>query len=172
MEHCTSAHAQQKLGTSPALNVSNTSKYQAPKNKAGVIFKQSINKIQSNPKSLFVIDGLGALLSSFLLGIVLVKLEPIVGIPRPTLYLLALLPCLFAVYDFCCYHWLSDNLGVFLKGIAFLNIGYCGLSIGLAIYHHQPITYFGWAYLLIEVVVVMLLSMLEMSTAAKWKDGR
>lgn len=136
------------------------------------MLKKAINKIQSNPKSLFVIDGLGALLSAFLLGIVLVELEPIFGIPRPTLYWLAFLPCLFAVYDFCCYHLFSDNIGVFLKGIAFLNIGYCCLSIGLAIYHHQTITYFGWAYLLIEVVVVMLLSMLEMSTAAKWKDGR
>lgn len=56
-----------------------------------------------NTKTLFAIDGLGALLSVFLLGVVLVQFESLFGMPKETLYFLAFLPCLFAVYDLVCY---------------------------------------------------------------------
>ena len=56
-----------------------------------------------NPKKLFLLDGLGAILSAILLGVVLVNQQALFGIPKPTLYFLASLPCLFAVYDFYCY---------------------------------------------------------------------
>ena len=33
------------------------------------------------PKKLFLIDGIGAVLSAFLLGVVLVKLQSLIGMP-------------------------------------------------------------------------------------------
>lgn len=111
------------------------------------------------------------MLSAFLLGVVLVELEGIFGIPRPTLYFLALLPCLFAMYDFYCYQKQEGNIGACLIGIAFLNITYCFLSLGLAIYHYHEISYLGWIYILLEIMVVLLLSMLEIHTAAKLGKG-
>lgn len=123
---------------------------------------QLINWANANPRKLFLVDGLGAMLSAFLLGVVLVALEDVFGIPRSTLYILALLPCFFAVYDAYCYQKKEEDLGPFLKGIAIMNISYCVLSIGLAIYHYQSITYFGWAYLVIEILIVMALARLEL----------
>ena len=64
-----------------------------------------------NPKRIFQIDRFGAILSAFLLGIVLVKLENPFGIPKPTLYVLASFPCFFAIYDFYCYFIIDKNLG-------------------------------------------------------------
>jgi hypothetical protein len=121
-----------------------------------------INWANSHPRKLFLIDGLGAMVSAFLLGVVLVKLEAVFGIPRSTLYVLALLPCFFAIYDVYFYQKKEEDIGHFLKGIAIMNISYCLLSIGLAIYHYQSITYFGWSYILVEIFIVLALARLEL----------
>lgn len=101
------------------------------------------------------------MLSAVLLGIVLVRLEPVFGIPVPTLYFLAVLPCLFAIYDFYCYRKVDQKIGAFLKAIAIMNVIYCCLSIGLAVYHQALITGFGWMYILVEVLIVGALAFVE-----------
>lgn len=130
-----------------------------------MIFQQLIEKISLNPKKLFLIDAFGALLSSFLLGVVLVRFENIFGIPVPVLYFLAILPLAFAVYDFYCFTRVKENIGLFLKSIAYINIYYCFISLGLAFYHFKRITYLGWTYILIEVFIVIALANIEFRTA-------
>ena len=132
--------------------------------------QKAFKKIDSNPRILFLVDGLGAILSAFMLGVVWVRWENIFGIPPTSLYLLALLPCLFAGYDFYCYQKKSGNVGAYLQGIGFLNLAYCVLSMGLAIYHYEQLTYFGWIYILIEIVIVVLLSLLEINTGLRNKE--
>ena len=126
-----------------------------------------INQFSLNPKQLFLIDGIGALVSAFLLGVVLVQLESIFGIPKNTLYFLAILPCAFALYDFYCYWKVQKQLAFYLSIIAFVNLAYCFLSIGVAIYHRQKLSYWGWAYILAEVAIVLLLVNIELRTAAQ-----
>ena len=128
-------------------------------------FKQIIEKVEYNPKKLFLIDGFGAILSAFLLGVVLVKLEGVFGIPSSTLYFLAALPILFAIYDFFCYQKENDKLGQFLKGIAVINLLYCCLSIGFSFYHLGTITSLGWTYILSEILIVMILATVEFKVA-------
>jgi hypothetical protein len=55
-----------------------------------------------SPRMLFLIDGAGAIISVILLGVVLVEFEQIFGIPRSILYLLAVFPFMYAIYDFFC----------------------------------------------------------------------
>ncbi len=126
-----------------------------------------VDWLNDNPKKLFQIDGFGAIISAILLGIVLVKLEYLFGIPKPTLYFLASLPCIFAVYDFYCYLKIDNNLGSFLKIIAFANLIYCCLSIGLAIYHREDISNLGWIYILTEIAIVSGLSLIELKVAKR-----
>ena len=64
------------------------------------MFQKIINPFSLHPKKLFLIDGLGAMLSAFLLGIVLVELETIFGIPTSVLYWLASFPIFFTLVDF------------------------------------------------------------------------
>lgn len=118
-------------------------------------------------KNLFLLDGLGAILSAFLLGIVLVKFESYFGIPKKTLYFLAALPCFFMIYDFFCYFKIKKKLGKFLKVIAIVNLLYCCLSIGMAIYHQQVITNLGWIYIIGEIIIVMALAIVELKVANK-----
>lgn len=124
-----------------------------------------IAKAEANPQKLFLIDGLGALLSAFLLGVVLVKFESFFGIPASTLYLLAALPIFFALYDFYCYLKVNDTPSKFLQGIAVVNLLYCGLSIGCSLYHLETITIFGWAYIIGEVFIVIALALIEFRVA-------
>jgi len=128
-------------------------------------YKQLIQTCLGSPRKLFLVDGLGALVSAFLLGVVLVRLENIFGIPQSALYILAFVPCVFALYDFCCFFILKKNESAFLIVIGYANILYCLLSIGLAFCHHHSITYLGWTYLIVEIVIVLILAFTEIRTA-------
>jgi len=124
-------------------------------------------KAELNPKKLFLIDGLGAILSAFLLGVVLVKYEVIFGIPYLTLYFLATIPIFFTIYDFYCYRKIYQKTGLFLKGIAVMNLIYCCISIALASYHFKTITSLGWIYILIETIIIALLAIIEFKVGRK-----
>ena len=131
--------------------------------------KTITKNIKSNPKLLFLIDGFGALLSAFLLGVVLVKFESLFGIPVSVLHILAIIPCGFAVYDFICYLWLKRSLSPFLKGIAWANLIYSIISLTMAAFHYQSITILGWTYILIEILIILVLVKLEFKTASSLK---
>jgi hypothetical protein len=128
-----------------------------------------IQKLENNPisqlKKLFIIDGFGALISAFLLGVILVRYESVFGLPISTLYFLAFWPCLFVFYDLYCYFRIENKTGFFLKGIAFANITYCILSIATAFYHSTTITHVGWIYIVLEIIVVLILVKIELKVA-------
>lgn len=118
-------------------------------------------------KKFLLLDGFGAIVSAVLLGIILVKLEKHFGIPRNTLYLLAALPCLFSLYDFYSYFFVKKNLGSFLRVIAIANLLYCCLSLALAFHHREVLTTLGWAYIIVEIIIVTALALIELKVAKK-----
>lgn len=126
--------------------------------------------IIEKPKQLFLVDAIGALLSAFLLGVVLVEMEQYFGIPPSTLYFLASIPCVFAVFDIYCIISISKNSGTFLKFIAIANLMYCALSISLAFTHIEVITYLGWIYIVGEVLLVSFLAYVELVISRKVKE--
>lgn len=132
-----------------------------------MILKKALNWTTKNPKRIFIIDGIGALLSAILLGIVLVRLEIYFGIPKATLFILALFPCLFAVYDLYSYCIVKNKINLYLKGIAGINTAYCFISIALTMQHSEKITLLGWMYLLIEITIVCTLAYIEWNTAKR-----
>ncbi len=129
--------------------------------------EQLVNEMSLNPRRLFLIDSLGALLSIFLLGFVLVQLESFIGMPKSILYKLAIAPCFFAVYSFICYWRLPKNWRFFLKIIALANLIYCCVSIMLVFYHFEQLTQLGLVYFLGELIVLIALIYLELKTAVK-----
>ena len=120
-----------------------------------------------SPRKLFLIDGWGAMLSAFMLGIVFVQFEGTFGIPSATLYVLAIFPVLFALFDFYSYQKNSNSLGRPLKIIAILNLLYCCMSIGCAMYHIDTVTILGWVYICVEVLLIVILSLFELRVAIK-----
>ena len=129
--------------------------------------KNLIEITLQNPRKLFLLDGFGALLSSFLLGCILTEFENIFGIPKPTLYLLALIPIFFVLYDAFFYFKKNTNINYGLKGIAILNFSYCIISIFYAFFHIESITFLGWFYIFIEIIIVSLLAIFELIIAKR-----
>jgi len=123
----------------------------------------------AHPKRLFILDAIGALCSAGMLGIVLVSLEPIFGIPSGVLYVLAAFPCLFAILDISVYLFISSKpqLSRSLKWIALANGLYCLLSLALTFRHYQAVQLAGWLYILLEVLIVLMLARLEWITASR-----
>ncbi len=127
----------------------------------------TIKKIEEDPKKIFILDGIGAIVTALFLGIILVQLEKLVGIPVQTLYCLAVIPVFFMVYDYYCYQKENNQIAPFLKGIAILNLMYCILSLGLAFYHIDRLTVLGWTYVLIEILILIAVSVMELKFANK-----
>ena len=116
-------------------------------------------------KNLFLIDGIGALVSAIFLGIVLVSLHSLIGMPRNILYLLAVIPCFFAVYSFTCHFAAIKNWQPYLKIIAVANLLYCCLTLGLVLGLREQLTYLGIGYFIIEIIIVVALAIFEWRTA-------
>lgn len=129
-----------------------------------------ITNIQQNPKKLFLIDGFGAILSTFMLGVILVRFEVLFGIPSSVLYILAIIPLFFTLYDIYSFKQKYSKTGILLKGIAILNLLYCCISLGFAVYHFHSITYVGWSYILIEITIILLLAFIEFSVGTRVKN--
>lgn len=125
-----------------------------------------INNFVANPKKLFLIDGLGAVVSAFSLGVALVYFESIVGMPKNVLYLLAFIPCIFVIYSISCFLRLPNNWRPFLKAIATANLLYCCLSMSLVYYFYpNPLTNLGLLYFLGEFVILIVLIYIEFKVA-------
>ena len=121
-----------------------------------------INTIIFKHKKLFLIDCLGALLSAFLLGVVLMNFESTFGMPRKELYFLSIIAFLLATYSFMCYFFIKRNWKFYLKIIAFANLLYCFLTIGLMLYFCKELTNYGFIYFVSEVIIVITLAIIEL----------
>lgn len=129
-----------------------------------MLFQKIIN--QRNPNRLFLIDSVGALLSTILLGFILVRFENIFGMPANALYLLSFIACIFFIYSLLCYLIKIENWRPYLKIIAIANLLYCCLTLGLIIYLYQKLTIFGLLYFVLEIIIVIILSITELKAVS------
>ena len=120
-----------------------------------------------NPKKFLLIDGIGAVVSAFFLGVVLVQLENVIGMPKNVLYGLALAPCIFAMYSFGCYFFLKRNWSPYLKAIALCNLIYCGVTIGLMYYYFDKLSTLGLFYFIMEIIIILVLVRVELRSSSK-----
>ena len=111
-------------------------------------------------------DSIGAFVTAIMLRFVLTSFESRVGMPRPVLYFLSLIACLYGVYSFWCYLKINQNWKPFLKAIALANLIYSALTIGLVIYFYEKLTLLGLLYFAIEAVVIIILGSFEYKTSS------
>ena len=81
-----------------------------------------LNKITSNPRKLLLIDGIGALVSALFLGVILVKWNPLIGMPIDVLYILAAIAGIFAVYSLSCHFFVKAHWAFYLRMIMIANL--------------------------------------------------
>ncbi|MBK8448953.1 MAG: hypothetical protein IPO78_03810 [Saprospiraceae bacterium] len=126
-----------------------------------------LRKLARNPKTLFLVDGLGALLTAFFLFVILMPFNKYFGMPLDVLKYLAILAGMFCIYSFACFFFLSDNWHAFLFAISIANLLYCCLTISLVIYYYQRLTILSLTYFLVEVILVSGLIWLEIKVLRK-----
>lgn len=125
-----------------------------------------IQYFAQKPRQLFLVDGIGALVSALLLLGILLPLQAHFGMPRQILLILGLLAMAFVVYSFSCYSLLRCPRAIFIKIISLTNLSYCALTLGLVIYHFNSLSSLGITYFFVEIVVICLLAWVEWGTAA------
>ena len=105
-------------------------------------------------KTIFLIDGLGAVTTALLLLTVLRVYEKYFGMPADILVLLSTIAFIFALYSFTCYLFIDKTSPRFLLPIIIANLTYCFLTLGLIVYNYDRLTYLGIAYFIVEIVIV------------------
>ena len=121
--------------------------------------------VDADPRKFFLVDGIGAVLSAFLLGVVLVRLQEYIGLPVNTLHYLAFAAVIFAFYSFSCFLFSGENWRILLRLIAITNLLYCLVTLGIIFYFFQRVTMLGWFYFIVEIAVVSTLALTELRKA-------
>jgi hypothetical protein len=131
------------------------------------IFSNISIKLAPNPRKIFLIDGIGALLSGLLLIFLIAPYEEIFGMPPDMSYQLTIPVWGFMVYSLSCYFLNLKNWKPFLSFIAIANFLYCCLTFCLIIIQFQTLSILGIAYFLGEIIVIFLLVSIEWSIIKK-----
>ena len=126
-----------------------------------------INKLNLNPRKLFLIDGIGAAISFILLRFILPKFQEFIGMPTSILSDLSLFAATLLVYSAYCYFDVKNNLTKFLLGLAIANYTYCLASFYFMIVYFTELTWMGISYFIVEKLIVLTLATLELKTALK-----
>ncbi len=115
-------------------------------------------------KKFLLIDGIGAIVSSVFLGLVLPAIVQYIGLPVDVLKFLASIAVMFAVYSLST-HWLvKSGHSKFLIIIAIANLLYCGLTLGVMILYIDEITLWGLLYFIGEILLILGLVSMEFKT--------
>lgn len=121
------------------------------------------------PKKIFLLDSMGALLTSVLLGIVLPALDKIFFMPGGILHLLSGIAFGFFVYSLFCHFFIQTNHKPFLGVIILANLIYCVLSIGVMAFHFSKLSLWDLLYFAGEIGVIILLVWVEFRVWKKLK---
>lgn len=111
-------------------------------------------------------DGVGALVTALLVGVVLPTLGEYIGMPRPVLRGLALTALVLAVYSMTCVVLRPSRWPRYLRGIALANALYCVVTAGCLVYFRAHLAMGDWIYFVGEIVVVGALVALEFRVVA------
>jgi len=132
------------------------------------ILKKTVEELSSNPKQTFLMDLVGAIITAFFTGIVLVYFHDCFGMPKKALYVLSSLACFFALYsgiNFICFD--KNKAAFLLKIIVAANSFYALLSIYFVINYFEQLSILGIAYFFIEKIILLCVICIEMKTINK-----
>ena len=134
--------------------------------------RKTIKYLSLKPKTLFLIDSIGALLTTFFLFVVLRNLNEYFGMPKAILTYLSVVAACLCIYSTTCFFKLKDNWTPFIMGISIANLLYCILTISLIIFYDPLLTIIGTTYFLLEVAIICGLVYIELNVATTIKKNR
>lgn len=126
------------------------------------------------PRTLFLLDGIGALVTALLVGVVLPMFGEYFAMPRPVLRALALMAVVLAAYSLTCAAARPKRWPRYLRAVAFANATYCVVTAGCLFYFRAHLAMGDWFYFVGECAVLWALVTLELRvarTASPAHDG-
>lgn len=129
------------------------------------ILSSLVQSFRKNPKLLFLVDGIGALLTLVFLSILLPAIQQFIGIPIKALYFLAIIAFILLLYSTVCYLLNPLKYKFFIKIIAVANIIYCFITVGAVIFYCDQMTLWGFLYFGLETFIILALVTLEFRVA-------
>jgi hypothetical protein len=125
---------------------------------------KTVNLFAAKPKILFLTDGLGALLTAFLLFVVLRNFNGYFGVSQKMLTWLSMIAAIFCFYSMICFVTLKGNWAPFIKAIGIANLMYC-ITTGLLLVYSPGLTVAGAIYFLAEIAIIGVLVYVEFQAA-------
>lgn len=113
----------------------------------------------------FLIDGIGALLSALTIGIILPYFQ--IGMPKDVLNTLSSIAALFGTYSLSCF-FCKRNVSSLLKAIVVANSLYCIAIAVVLFYFSEHLSWLATAYFSIEVVIIIFLVCIEIWVLNQW----
>ncbi len=128
--------------------------------------RNTINLFAEKPTMLFLIDGLGAMLTASSLFVLSTHYNEYFGMPRIVMTCLSMIAAIFCIYSTSCFLFLKDNWTPFIRAIIIANLLYCVLTIGLIFFYFPMLTILGITYFFGEIAIICGLVYIEFKSAA------
>ncbi len=125
-----------------------------------------IQTLSAQPRKLFLVDSIGALLTAVMLSVVVRKFHTFFGMPPLVLTYLSAVAAIFCIYSAGCFIFLKRGWASFIRAIAIANLSYAALSLVLVVINYSSLTVWGVTYFLAEVVVICALVVVEFRVAS------
>ena len=120
-----------------------------------------------DPRKLFLIDSMGAVVTALLTGVMLAQFESFFGVPAQTLYVLAIAPVLYGVYSLVCYLRFPASWRILMRIIASANLLYA-IVVNVWMLFFQPgITGWGMMYFVGEFFILVGIALIEFKKSAQ-----
>lgn len=134
--------------------------------------KSTIDYFSRKPRSLFLLDGLGAALTTFCSFFILRHYYDYFGMPATILVYLSAIGLAYCAYSMSCYFLLKNYWTPYLRTIGINNFLYCILIMALLYSQYNHLTRLGLTYFLAEMIIILLLAYTEVRVANRlrtWK---
>jgi hypothetical protein len=119
-----------------------------------------------NDRTIFLLDGIGALLSLTFTGLILPHFSEIVGISKNLIYILAIFPAIYTIYSLTSYFFIKPTKPWMLLTIICGNLIYCLVSCTLILFH-ETLTFIGKSLFFGEILIVLAVIALELKIYRK-----
>ena len=130
-----------------------------------ISFSKTLDYFLEKPKSLLLIDGLGAAMTAFSLFFIWRPFSDYIGLPTTVLSNLAVIGLLYCSYSLTCFFLIKDNWSLYLKIIGWCNFLYCLLTLVIIFYFFNGLTGIGLSYFAVEISIITSLIIIELSVA-------
>jgi hypothetical protein len=125
-----------------------------------------IKYFTKTPRTLFLVDGIGAALTAILLLFVVRTFNDYFGIPKMVLSFLSFAAIILCIYSFVCFLFLKNKWSTFLKIIGYANLVYSIITVVMLCIHFSSLTLVGLTYFLVESTLIIALVYIELRVAA------